>query len=93
MQYAKSLSRVRPLATPWLQESLRLKSLSTIACQVPLSRGFSRQERWSGLPFPTPGDLLHPGIKPLSPTSPTLTGEFFTTSTIWEAQCGHSSYL
>ena len=43
--------------TPW-----------TVACQAPLSMGFSRQEYWSGLPFPSPGDLLNPGIKPGSPT-------------------------
>ena len=44
------------LATPW-----------TIACQTPLSMKFSRREYWSGLPFPSPGDLPDPGIKPRSP--------------------------
>ena len=39
----------------------------TVACQAPLSMGFSRQEYWSGLPFPSPGDLPDPGIKPGSP--------------------------
>ena len=39
----------------------------TIACQVPLSMGFSRQEYWSGFPFPSPGDLPNPGIEPGSP--------------------------
>ena len=39
----------------------------TAACQAPLSMEFSRQEYWSGLPFPSPEDLLHPGIKPMSP--------------------------
>ena len=39
----------------------------TVACQAPLSMGFSRQEDWSGLPFPSPGDLPDPGIKPGSP--------------------------
>ena len=39
----------------------------TIACQAPLSMGFSRQEYWSGLPFPSPGDLPDPGIEPMSP--------------------------
>ena len=39
----------------------------TVACQAPLSVGFSRQEYWSGLPFPSPGDLPDPGIKPRSP--------------------------
>ena len=44
--------------------------------QAPLSMGFSRQECWSGLPFPSPGDLLDPGIEP---TSPALASRFFTT--------------
>ena len=51
----------------------------TVACQASLSMGFSRQEYWSGLPFPSLGDLPHPGIKPTSPESPALAGEFFTT--------------
>ena len=42
-------------------------TLWTVPCQAPLSTGFSRQEYWSGLPFPTPGDLLHPGMEPGSP--------------------------
>ena len=50
------LSSVQLFATPW-----------TIARQAPLSMGFSRQEYWSGLPFPSPGDLPDPGIKPGSP--------------------------
>ena len=52
----KSLSRVRLFATPW-----------TVAHQAPLSMGFSRQEYWSGLPFPSLGDLPDPGIEPRSP--------------------------
>ena len=54
----------------------------TVAHQAPLSMGFPRQEYWSGMPFPSPGDLLNPGIKP---TSPALAGGFFTTSATWEA--------
>ena len=49
------------------------------ARQAPLSMGFSRQEHWSGLPFPFPGDLPKPGIKPKSPVAPELTGRFLTT--------------
>ena len=41
---------------------------------------FSRQEYWSRLPFPTPGDLPDPGIEPASPVSPALAGRFFTTA-------------
>ena len=48
----------------------------TVACQAPLSMGFSRQEYWSGLPFPPPGDLPDPRIDPVSPA---LAGRFFTT--------------
>ena len=47
-------------------------TLWTIACQAPLPIGFSRQEYWSGLPFPTPGDLPHPGFEPMSPVDPAL---------------------
>ena len=46
--------------------------------QAPLSMGFSRQEYWWGLPVPSPGNLLNPGIKPVSPVSPTFAGGFFT---------------
>ena len=53
----KSLSRVQLFATPW-----------TVTYYVPPSIGFSRQEYWSGLPFPSPGDLPNPGIEPGSPT-------------------------
>ena len=60
--------------TPW-----------TVACQAPLSMGFSRKEYWNGLPFPPPGDLPDPMIKPMSLMSSTLTGGFFTTSSTWEA--------
>ena len=49
----KSLSRVQLFETPW-----------TVAYQAPLSMGFSRKECWSGLPFPSPGDLPNPGIEP-----------------------------
>ena len=42
-------------------------TLSTVACQAPLSMGFCRHESWSGLPFPPPGDHLKPGIEPVSP--------------------------
>ena len=48
----------------------------TVACQAPLSMGFPRQEYWSGLPFPSPGDLSDPGIEPKSPA---LAGLFYTT--------------
>ena len=47
--------------------------------------GSSRQEYWSGLPFPPPWDLPSPGIEPVSLTSPALAGGFFTTSASWEA--------
>ena len=52
----KSLSHVQLFVTLW-----------TVAPQAPLSMGFSRQESWSGLPFPPPGDLPNPGIEPVSP--------------------------
>ena len=55
--------------------------------------GFSRQEYWCGLPFPPPGDLPNPGVKPKALRSPALAGVFFTTSTIWEAFWNPESYL
>ena len=60
-------------------------TLWTAARQAPLSMGFSRQERWSGLPFSTPQDLPDPGIEPVSLMSPELAGGFFTTHGTWEA--------
>ena len=56
-------------------------TLWTVAHQALLSMKFSRQEYWSGLPFPTSGELLDPGIKPAFLVSPALAGRFFTTST------------
>ena len=50
--------------TPW-----------TVACQAPLSMGFSRQEYWNGLPCPPAGDLPDPGVEPVSPT---LEADFFS---------------
>ena len=55
--------------------------LQTVACQAPLSMGFSKQGHWSGLPCPPPGDLPDPVIKPVFLTSPALAGGFFTSST------------
>ena len=63
------LSHVPLLATLW-----------AVARQAPLSMGFSRQEYWSGLPCPSPGDLPKPGIQPGPLKSPTLVGRFCTTS-------------
>ena len=54
-------------------------TLWTIARQAPLSMGFSRQEYWSRSPFPSPGNLPNPWIKPVSPGSPTWAGEIFIT--------------
>ena len=69
--YAWVLSRfscVRLFVTPW-----------TVACQAPVSIGFFRQEYWSGLTCPPPGDFPDPGVKPASLMSPALAGGFFTT--------------
>ena len=59
-------------------------TLWTVARQALLSMGSSRQEYWSMLPFPPPGDLPDPGIKPASLMSPALAGKFFTASITWE---------
>ena len=75
----KSLSRVRLFATPWM-----------VTYQAPRSMGFSRQEYWSGLPFPSPGDLPNPGIEPGSPALQTddlpsepLANEVLTCAAAW----------
>ena len=60
-------------------------TLWTVAHQIPLSIEFSRQEYWSGLSCPPPGDLPDPGIKPRSLMSCALAGRFFTTHATWEA--------
>ena len=60
-------------------------NLSTVTRQAPLSMRFSRQEHCSGLPCPPPGDLLDPGIKPVSLRSPSMASGFFITSTTWES--------
>ena len=61
-------SHVWPFATPWI-----------VAHQAPLSMEFPRQEYRYGLQFPTPGDILNPGVKSVSPASLALAGRFFTT--------------
>ena len=63
-------------------------TLWTVAHQVPLSTGFSKQESWSGLPRPLPGDLTDPGMEPTSLMPPALAGGFFTTSATWTESLG-----
>ena len=63
------------LETPWI-----------LVHQAPLSMGFPRQEYWSGLPCPPPGDFPDPGIELTSLTYPALVGGFFTTPTTWETR-------
>ena len=72
--------------TPWLtdlslQSCLTLCDAKTVACQTPLYMGFSRQEHWSELPCPPPGNFPNPGLEPASLMSPALVGKFLTTST------------
>ena len=71
---AQSLSYVQLFATPW-----------TVAHQASLSIGFYRQEYWSGLPFPSPGDLPNPGTEPSLLHLLHCQADSFTTSAIWEA--------
>ena len=72
------LSHVGLFVTPW-----------TVDCQAPLFMEFSRQEFWSGLLFPPPGDLPNPGIEPASLVSPALAGRFFTNgaTVLFQGQC------
>ena len=62
----------------WLSHVPLFVTLETAGDQTPLSMGFFRQEYWSRLPFPIPGDLPNPGIKPMSLGSPALAGGVFT---------------
>ena len=79
---AKSQTQLRDLATTLLSKLLLLSRVQlfcdpwTVAHQAPLSMRFPRQEYWSGLPIPSPGDLLNPGTEPISPA---LAGRCFTT--------------
>ena len=66
-----ALSCVQLFVTPW-----------TVTCQTPLFTGFFKQDYWSGLPFPPPGDFPNSGIKPMSPI---LAGRFLTNCIAWEA--------
>ena len=82
----KSLSRVRLFVTPW-----------TIAHQAPPFTGFSSQEYWSGLPFPSPGDLPDPGMEP---GSPALQADALRSEPEWEADwiiscrsCEHCGFV
>ena len=67
-------SHVQLCATPWTEKPGMLQSI-----------GLYKQEYWSGLLFPSPGDLPNSGIKPMFLMSPALAGRFFTTSATWEA--------
>ena len=71
--HAQSFSYVQIFVTLW-----------TVAHQVPLSMELSRQEYWSRLPFPTPGDLSKLGLEPVALVSHALAVRFFTISTTWE---------
>ena len=68
LTHAQSLSSGQLFGTPW-----------PVAHQSLLSMEFSRQEHWSGLPSPSPGDPPHPGTEPVFPAFPALAGTFFTT--------------
>ena len=71
MSTLRHSSHVLLIVTPW-----------TVACQSPLSMEFSRQEHWSGLPFPPLGDLPNPGIEPMSLVSPSLVWRFFNIASL-----------
>ena len=68
-----ALGHAQLFTTPW-----------TVGCQALLSMGFPRQEYWSGLPFPSPGDLPHSGMEAMSHVSLALAGRVFTNCVTWE---------
>ena len=73
--HAQSFRPIRLLVTPW-----------TVARQAPLSMGFSRQEYWSGLPCPPPGDLPEPGVEQEAPCTFCIAGGFFTSEPLGKPQ-------
>ena len=79
--YVCVFSRVQHFVTPW-----------TVARQAPLSMEFSRQEYWSGLPFPTPGDFLDLGIKPGSLAFPAMQVGYFPLSPVFPIPGGHHCF-
>ena len=82
MLCAKSLHHVQLLVILW-----------TMACQAPLSTGFSRQDCWSGLPCLSPEDLPNPGTEPASLRPPTWAGGLFSTCSTWEVPLTSESLL
>ena len=84
---------IQPLfSNPCLPCLLHCRQLFALGkSQDPLSMGFFRQEYWNGLPFPSPEDLPHPKIKPMSLMSPTLASRFFTANATSKAQTLNSS--
>ena len=68
-------------------------ALWTVACQAPLSMGFSRQEYWSGLPYPPPGDLSHPGIEPTFPVTSAVQADSLTTKLPGQPLLMHTQLL
>ena len=71
--FFKVLSHAQLFVAPW-----------TVSLQAPLSIGFSKEEYWGGLPFPSPGELSNPGIEPGSLVSPALAAGCFTTALPWK---------
>jgi len=80
--FAGFATKIIVYAAQWLSRVRLFMTPQTVAHQAPRSMEFSRQEYWSGLPFPSSADLPNPGIEP---TPPALAGGFFTT---WEAPSG-----
>ena len=74
-----------------LQSCLTLCNPMDCSPQAPLSMGFTRQEYWSELPCPPPGDLPDPGIKPVSLISPALVGGLFIASATWGLRAREAS--
>ena len=85
VKFAAEWDKLRCVHAKSLHLCLTLCDPMNVSLLTPLSMGLFRKEYWSGLPFPSPGSLPNPGIEPTSLMSSAFTGEFFTTSTTWEA--------
>ena len=91
-------SHVCSLPSSWTVDtsylpSYKLHGPMDYSCQAPLSTEFSRQEYWTGLPFPTPGDLPNSGFETASLASSALAGRYVTTSSTWGASVFISRFL
>ena len=97
-KWAQTVKSLLAVQETWVQslgreDPLEKGMITHSSILTPLSMGFLRQEYWTWLPHPPPGDLPNPGIEPMSFMSPALAGRFFITSTTWDTPVGYDFSL